>query len=142
MNYYGYDDYGSMAGFFAGMGIVGVILCLAVFVCIVAVYFVLASLIVKAVKEKGYHRQGAGALWFVIVVSFLSVALMPFALVCLGLYAIALPDRGREADAADAAAGSYQPSGYQGYAQPGVTGYQQAAQAGAPTYPQGYGQQQ
>lgn len=99
MSYY-YDGSDALA-FLGGLGIAGAVLSLVILVCVIVAYFLLLGLLVRAVKAKGHHRNGAGALWFVGVIGLFSLVFALPALVGLGLYAIALPDRGREADAAE-----------------------------------------
>ena len=66
--------------YLAGVSVVYIIL----LILILAAWLVSISLMIKAAKEKGYHRDGAGKLWFI------GIFASP---VVLGLYTASLPDR-------------------------------------------------
>ena len=70
----------------AAGGIVSVLIFLVLFILTIVAYFLSIGLLIRAIKEKGHHTQGAGKLWLVGIFG------TPMT---LALYAIALPDRAR-----------------------------------------------
>lgn len=80
-----YGMYSSNTGVLAGFGGILLLILLLVFI----VWLLAINMLIKAAREKGYHRNSSGILWVI------GIFASP---VILGLYTASLPDHSEDAN--------------------------------------------